>query len=130
MRTQTPTMMAAKTKLPRPDMPTLLETLTDSIDTLTVGVLGDTIDYTPAGGTRRTIVAFVNHEEVRTQGGGIGVVGQDISVEAFMDAVPTVPVDGDRFYLPKYAGITFKPINGRLNAAGTGWLFELKTVPV
>lgn len=111
-------------------MPTPLEAVTADLDREVVAALGDTIDYTPAGGTRRTIVAFVNHEEVRTQGGGIGVVGQDISVEAFMDAVPTVPVDGDRFYLPKYAGITFKPINGRLNAAGTGWLFELKRVPV
>lgn len=110
-------------------MPTPLETLTDSIDALTVRVLGDTIDYAPAGGERRTIVAFVNHEEVRASGGGIGIIGQEIAVEAFLDAVPICPADGDRFYLPKYGATAFKPINGRRNPAGTGWLFELKKVP-
>lgn len=110
-------------------MPTLLETLTESIDALTVGVLGDTLDHTPSGGTRRTIVAFVNYEESRSSGGSIGVIEQDIEVEAFKDAVPVRPADGDRFYLPKYAGVVFKPINVRLNPAGTGWLFELKKVP-
>lgn len=110
-------------------MPTLLESLTDSLDQQSVGLLGDTIDYTPAGSTRLTIVAFVNHEEVRGPSGSMGVVDQDIEVEAFKDAIPTRPADGDRFYLPKYTGAAFKPINVRLNPAGTGWLFALKKVP-
>jgi hypothetical protein len=109
-------------------MSTLLESQTDSIDQLSVGLLGDTIDYQPAGGFRRPIVAFVNHEEIVATGGAIGVIGQDIEVEAFFDVMPDRPTDQARIWLPKYAGVVFKPISPRLNPAGTGWMFALKKV--
>jgi hypothetical protein len=107
-----------------------LEEATAGLDSSTVAFLGDPFSYKPAGGAYGAVNGFVGHEEVRQDFGGSAAVVQGVTVELFKADAPLKPGVGSRVKLPKYPGQIFQPTNIRLNEAGTGWKFELKTVAV
>jgi hypothetical protein len=112
--------------MPRPT----LEDATAGLDSSTVAILGDRFSYKPADGAYGAVNGFVGHEEVRQDFGGSSAVVQGITVELFRVDAPVRPNAACRVQLPKLPNQTFQPTNVRLNEAGTGWKFELKTVAV
>lgn len=105
-----------------------LEDLESGLDDACMSTLGDSISYTPAGGSALAIKAYVNHEEVARSLDNGAAIEQAMTLEIQRSAIPLRPASGDRITLAKVAGKTFKPANVTLNPGGTHWIFELVKV--
>ncbi|MEA3044573.1 MAG: hypothetical protein QOH47_2411 [Sphingomonadales bacterium] len=109
-------------------MPTALEALDETLNTSTYALLGDTITYTPAGGSALPIAALVEYDDQEKALAGSRVVGGDCAVEV---AVADVPVWSatDEIVLPRRPGQVFLPKKAMLDETGMNWLMGLKTKP-
>lgn len=106
-------------------LPTL-ESLTATLDAQTVGLLGDTISYTPAGGSAASIKAFVDHTDRTQPFAGTQVTDQDISVSVRKVDVPVVAYM-DVIYLPMLSD-SFNPREWRNSIDGRHWEIFVKRV--
>lgn len=106
--------------------PTLEDIEAGFLDAPCMAVLGDTIQYRPAGrATFATIRGYVEHAEALRDIGTGQVIEQDVTVDVLKSDVPVRPSALCRVRLPKVAGTTFKPANVRSDASGTHWQFEI-----
>jgi hypothetical protein len=99
-------------------LPTL-ESLTAKLDAETVGLLGDSIAYTPAGGATIGIKAFVDHRDKTDGFGGAQITDQNIIITTRkIDVVQ--PNYGDIFFLPEL-GMSVSPRDWRSTESGRHW---------
>lgn len=108
-------------------LPTL-EDLDALVNEACMDVLGDTLTYTPAGQSARTLKGYVeNTEAIRDLQTG-QVIEQAMTVQVLVVDVPARPSGAVRIALPKKPGKTYKPANVRMDRSGTHWEFELVAV--
>lgn len=100
----------------------------DALDTTCMAILGDGIEYQPAGGAFAPLRAYVDYGEAERDLQTGKVIAQDITVEAMHADVPIRPSAVCRVQLGKRPGDTFRPVNVRNSEDGTHWRFELEKV--
>lgn len=105
-----------------------LEDFDAALETTTLELLGDTIAYTPSGGSPLSLKAIVDYAESFDQLAGSRVQSDDLAVEIARTAVAE-PSGADRLTLPKRPGETFKPRDWRSDETGANWLVLLAKVP-
>lgn len=116
-------------------MPSLLENLSAGLrdGPRSAEILGDTITYTPSGGSAQDILGMVEFDEEMAVGGHGAVATQSIEVEIDLEFRAARPLDADRLQfpnVPSLAGRTFKPVNIRRNHTGDAWVFGVERVNV
>lgn len=106
-----------------------LENVTALLDEKTVTLLGDSISYTPAGGTATPLKAFVDYSEQARDFGWSASTVQEMMFEIRIVDAPVRPDHAVRIALPKLPGAVWQPRDVRLSSSGTMWRFGLKQVP-
>lgn len=109
-------------------MPTALEALDAELNATTLALLGDTVTYTPAGGSPLTFAAIVDYSDEVELLAGSRVQGADCAVEVPVSVIAE-PNGADRIALPKRPGTVFAPKQHLRDESGDNWLIALKTVP-
>jgi len=112
--------------MPLPD----LESLTPSLDTATVTLLGDTIAYAADGATFANIKVFADLSEQQRDYGMTAATVQEMSFEMRVVDAPVRPGDTVRIMIPKIPGKVYHPRNVGLTEGGTFWHFGLKEVRI
>lgn len=117
-------MLAPVSPMPRQT----IENITPRLDTDCATVLGDTIRYTPDGGSEGVFKAHVDYSDADISLGVEQAIDQDITIEARKVDISAEPASGDRLTIDFLSGRTFKPTNASTDASGTHWVFGLKEV--
>jgi len=107
-----------------------LDALTPALDRTCADILGDTIQYAADGTMFAARQAYVDYRDAVKAFEAAQVIEQDVTVAGLLKAdVPARPTSAARITLTRLPGLTFRPINVRTDAAGTGWEFEVTVVP-
>lgn len=106
-------------------LPTL-ESLTDTLDAQTVGLLGDPISYKVGDTAAVSINAFVDHTDKTEAFAGNQITAQDIVVDVRKIDIPTVSTT-DVVTLPR-TGLTYSPKDWLNSPCGRFWKILLKLV--
>src|SRR4051812_20002895 len=104
-----------------------LEDFGSELNLTTVDLLGDTITYTPQGGSPATFKAIVDYGDEVERLAGSNVIHGECAVEVPLSRVPFVQ-SGDVIHLPK-TGLDYKPRDSRRDESGDNWLIILKRKP-
>lgn len=106
-----------------------LESLTPALDAVCRDVLGETLIYTPEGGSAGNVTAHVDwRDQIDALNAG-HLVQQDITGSIVKTDIPAKPSGAVRISSAKVPGVVFRPSNVRNDASGTHWDFELVVVP-
>lgn len=105
-----------------------LESFDAKLNETCSALLGDTIKYTPAGGSEGDLKVFANHRDGEVAFESVQVIEQDMSIQVLASLVPEKPGSEVRIQLPKIGDQLFKPVNVRRDDSGDHWEFELKAV--
>lgn len=105
-----------------------LEALDARLNATTFTLLGDTVTYTPSGGSPLTIKAIVDYSDNIDRFGGTQAVVGDNAVELARTDV-AAPTSTDELLLPKRAGQIYQPKHFTLDESGDNWLIVLKKKP-
>lgn len=106
-------------------MPVALEDFDSSLNATTLDLLGDSITYTPAGGSPIVIKALVDHDDAERDFGGSRSVVDDPAIEVAKADVPDPDVE-DVIHLPR-TGLDYHPRGApRTDTTGLNWLIALK----
>jgi hypothetical protein len=108
-------------------MPTALEAWDEPLNATTLGLLGDTITYTPSGGEPLSFTAIVDYGDTTERLSGSKVVTSDVSVEVPVNVV-SEPTSADVIDLPKTAQL-YQPKDWLLDQSGDNWIVALKKKP-
>lgn len=104
-----------------------LRSVTARLDRVCADILGDEILYkTSAAGTYATIRGHADLADGEVDMGNSVAVAQNVTVNVLMEDVPARPINTCRVQISLLPGLTFRPVNSRRDAAGTGWDFELE----
>lgn len=102
-----------------------LESLQSGMDADCMAALGDSVRYMPEGDGFSSFKAYVEFNEAVQDVETGKVVEQDITVQMLMTDVPDRPNGRCRIRLGRLPGLTFKPVNVRVDKTGTHWEFEV-----
>jgi hypothetical protein len=106
-----------------------LEALDVELESTTRALLGDTITYTPAGGSALTpFDAFVDYGESADRRGGSRIIQDDMSVEVPVSIIAEVD-KADVIELPKRPGKRYQPRDWLRDETGDAWVIALKEKP-
>jgi hypothetical protein len=103
------------------------DSLTDALNEASVGMLGDTITYTPMGGAAKTIKAFVDDYEAINDFGQSSAIAAEVTMQILITDVPVRPARDDRIMV-KTSGRTYSPLAARLGRDGRFWHVDCKPV--
>src|SRR4051812_18329356 len=97
-----------------------LEALDEALNSNTLALLGDTITYTPAGGSPQTIRAIADYSDGDRLLGSSKVLASEAAVEVPV-AIIAQPAAGDVITLPR-TGLDYQPKQFLLDESGMNWL--------
>lgn len=106
-----------------------LEDFDDVLNETSLDLLGDSITYTPAGGSALSFKAIVDYADRVEQLSGTKMVVGENAVEVPIATVD-VPTNEDEILLPKRAGVIYQPKGWIRDESGDNWLIVLKRKPV
>lgn len=95
------------------------------LDQTCMAALGDSVRYMPEGDGFSPMRAYVEFGEALREVETGRVIEQDITVQILMTDVPDRPNGRCRIRLGRLPGLTFKPVNVRVDKTGTHWEFEV-----
>ena len=107
-----------------------LEALDETLNGTTLTLLGDTITFTPSGGSARHFKALVDYGDEAELISGSRVVKGDCAVEIPLTEATRTEAAGATYELPRRPGEAFLAKNVRLDDSGKNWLVVLKRKPV
>lgn len=105
-----------------------LEALDEELESTSRELLGDTITYTPHGGSPRTFKAIVDYGDGERELGGSGVISPDRAVEVPRSIIASVD-PRDTIHLHRLRLDHLPKGEAKLDETGMNWLVLLKRKP-